>query len=1042
MISKIFHVSDIHIRLSKRHEEYELVFQRLYDFIEKNKDKDSVIFLGGDIVHNKIELSPEMVLLTAKFLKSCADILPTILIQGNHDAMLNNPNRLDSLTPIVTALNHPQLHYWKDSGVYELGGVKFSVFGCADNPSKWVPASKIKGKYKIALHHGSVQGSFTDAEHEIETGITLEHFDGFDLGMLGDIHKAQFLNEDGTVGYSSSLLQQNYGETLEGHGLIVWDLKTRKGQFTEIPNDYGYITFTLDGTFCPIPDNLPPNLRVRIKHDNSSKEQVEDFVKRLSKKYKITELTKQKTLTQQNTQQAQRILGNSRDVDYQNQNISDLLKTLDYPVTDEEIQMVCELNAQINKSLPINSAQRHITWKPINLEWENMFSYGEGNIIDFTHLSGIFGLFDTNIAGKSSIFDILCFVLYDKTTRATKASHILNNSKDSFWCKIQFAVNGKDYFIERIGTKKKDGAVKVDVNFWTYSDEIDSKKVMLNGEDRDKTNFQIRNYVGTYDDFVMTALSTQYDNQNFIEKTQKDRKELLYKFLDITVYDELLKIAKEQGKEVSILLREYEREELHSKSSLIYAQIGAQQTILSSKDKTLQEKKEWLKTQMTALLELNKGLQQVYGDVSLESIQQDIAKVQSEMEQCQKEITKNSKDQFDESHLLDKIQKEIDEFGNIAGTYKDLTLQHNEFSKKVTFLKYEWEQLQKQLNQAKSHQVKLSKHEYDPNCQYCCNNEFVKEASKLIEQIPILELEVKNKEIEFIELNKELEFSQIEVKKAESYENLLKSRENSKTKFQRFSDLAGTLQYKHNSLQSKLTQNLGRLENYKKNEETIEKNNQIHAEIKKLQQEIGVAEKAISKLETEQKTEFSKLENLKAQYEAINLKLDKYLDYVKKHRVYELYQTAVSRDGVPYRILETVLPVIENEVNSILNAMVNFTVKLESTEDKYIIANIVYNDNKFWPVELSSGMERFVLSLAFRTSLTEITSLPKANFLTIDEGFGVLDNENLMSIGNLFNFLKKQYDFLICVSHIEAMRDLVDSHIKIDKANGYSRIKL
>lgn len=148
MISKIFHISDIHIRLYQRHKEYEQVFERLFNYIEKNKDENSVIFLGGDIVHSKTEISTELVYLTSKFLKDCADILPTILIAGNHDANLKNSHRLDILTPITFYLNHPNLYYWRNSGEYEFNGVSFSVFSVFDN--NWVPAKDLKGKYKIA----------------------------------------------------------------------------------------------------------------------------------------------------------------------------------------------------------------------------------------------------------------------------------------------------------------------------------------------------------------------------------------------------------------------------------------------------------------------------------------------------------------------------------------------------------------------------------------------------------------------------------------------------------------------------------------------------------------------------------------------------------------------------------------------------------------------------------------------------------------------------------------------------------------------------
>ena len=80
--------------------------------------------------------------------------------------------------------------------------------------------------------------------------------------------------------------------------------------------------------------------------------------------------------------------------------------------------------------------------------------------------------------------------------------------------------------------------------------------------------------------------------------------------------------------------------------------------------------------------------------------------------------------------------------------------------------------------------------------------------------------------------------------------------------------------------------------------------------------------------------------------------------------------------------------------------------------------------------------------MAFRTALSEITTLPKSNFLAIDEGFGVLDSDNILSMGKLFTFLKTQYKFLLVVSHIDSMKDLVDSDIRLDKINGFSKINV
>jgi DNA repair exonuclease SbcCD nuclease subunit len=103
----VVHMADIHVRLFRRHEEYEEAFDRLYKDIRSKNLEDFVIVLAGDIVHAKTDMSPEMVEVASKFLKNMADIAPTILIAGNHDCNLANQNRLDALSPIVNNLQHP-----------------------------------------------------------------------------------------------------------------------------------------------------------------------------------------------------------------------------------------------------------------------------------------------------------------------------------------------------------------------------------------------------------------------------------------------------------------------------------------------------------------------------------------------------------------------------------------------------------------------------------------------------------------------------------------------------------------------------------------------------------------------------------------------------------------------------------------------------------------------------------------------------------------------------------------------------------------------
>ena len=85
-------------------------------------------------------------------------------------------------------------------------------------------------------------------------------------------------------------------------------------------------------------------------------------------------------------------------------------------------------------------------------------------------------------------------------------------------------------------------------------------------------------------------------------------------------------------------------------------------------------------------------------------------------------------------------------------------------------------------------------------------------------------------------------------------------------------------------------------------------------------------------------------------------------------------------------------------------------------------------------------MERFISSIAIRVALINVSNLPRPNLLVIDEGFGTLDADNLNSLSMLFQYLKTQFKFILIISHIEALRDVVDKLVEIKKDGQYSSI--
>ena len=148
---------------------------------------------------------------------------------------------------------------------------------------------------------------------------------------------------------------------------------------------------------------------------------------------------------------------------------------------------------------------------------------------------------------------------------------------------------------------------------------------------------------------------------------------------------------------------------------------------------------------------------------------------------------------------------------------------------------------------------------------------------------------------------------------------------------------------------------------------------------------------------------------------------------------------AVDKNGVSYDLISQVLINVETEVNDILAQIVDFQIIFEM-DGKNINNYIAYDDDKSWSLEMASGMEKFISTLAIRIALTNISNLPRPNFIAIDEGWGTMDSDNLNSLYQLFQYLKNIFQFSLIISHIDTMRDFTDILLEIKQEEGLSKI--
>ena len=107
MIKKIVHFSDLHIRLFKDHDLYRSILETAIEQW-RELEPDRIIFTG-DLVHSKNQITPELIEIVAWLLTECSFIAKTVIIPGNHDFLVNNTERLDALTPIITAPTIPNM---------------------------------------------------------------------------------------------------------------------------------------------------------------------------------------------------------------------------------------------------------------------------------------------------------------------------------------------------------------------------------------------------------------------------------------------------------------------------------------------------------------------------------------------------------------------------------------------------------------------------------------------------------------------------------------------------------------------------------------------------------------------------------------------------------------------------------------------------------------------------------------------------------------------------------------------------------------------
>jgi len=1044
---RIAHFGDTHIKNLKYHYEYRKAFEEIYNTLrEQNVD---YIVHTGDLAHTKTQLSPEYFELATDFLKNLADIAETHIILGNHDGNLRNAARQDAITPIVEALNHPSLILHKYSGEVQLeDDLTLNVLSIFDE-TNWEDPSD-PDAINIALYHGAINNSQTDLGWVMDHGDhDISVFDKFDYAMLGDIHKTnQVLNESGTIRYCGSTIQQNHGETND-KGFLIWDIHSKtdydvKHHLVKNVKPFMTIEMTAKGNI-PRKLDIPEGARLRVvTHHKVSLDKIRRVMDIVKSRFKPESLSFVNKAGLKRDSVNVDDLGNTenlRDQAVQERLIREYLK--EYEPDTATLEKVFQLNSKYDSFVNGDEAGlRNVEWSLKSMEFDNLFNYGEGNAINFEKLNGVVGIFGKNYSGKSSVVDSMLYTVYNSISKNNRKNlNIINQNKPSGCGRVEIDVAGKTYIIERKSekyTRKLHGEeteeAKTDVEF-TVVDPATDEETSLNSLDRNGTDKAIRKIFGSIDDFLLTSMSSQMGAMTFINEGSTKRKEILAKFLDLDQFEKKFKLSKNDSIETRALLKKLEDNTFDEDVTQLVGQLTD-----NEKDREKQERKcAKLTTQLETISERIKEIDGLFASAPVELI--NIGKETTRLAAAGQEKsdynlkaaqTKNQKkDVLEQAKVLKGLLDKTD-----VSALKEKITECEGIQKELTSLEAD---INLRETQRENYEKKVSILGEVPCGAEFSHCKFIKDAYESKSLLDDCRRSLMVLRRRHNQLTTKLEGMDVETLEAERklYNDRDKEYADLSTEATNLDLSLAKIKNKLHLLTNEMASIKTKIEVYELNKEAIENREELIKEQDDLKEKSIKMESDIAICETKVLDLVKSHGGIETQIANIKEKQQELEDLRTEYAAYDLFMRCTHPNGISYDVVKRMLPLINEEISTVLANVTDFGVFFEAEKNKLDIF-IKHPKYEARPLEMASGAEKTLAAIAIRIALTNVSTLPKSDIMIMDEPGTALDAENLEGFMRVMEMIKGYYKTVLLITHLDSLKDIADMTIDIERQEGYA----
>lgn len=686
-----------------------------------------------------------------------------------------------------------------------------------------------------------------------------------------------------------------------------------------------------------------------------------------------------------------------------------------------DFNRVLALDDIVNSELNIeNDLVQHRSWSIRWLMIDNFLSFGEKNYMPFNKLRGltVVNSLPANQGGKTTLtIDALKFLLHGNTTKTDKNEEIFNQYSDRNELVVRgmIEIMGEETIIERRMKRspKKGGGWNVTNKVNYFKLLPDGEEEQLNEEDAIRTTAKLKSTIGNEKEFEMLALATEKNLDDLIGLTTTESSKVLTRLIGLEIIEQKEAVVRK-------MYNEFDRKKKSNQYDVV--SLGVE----------IEEHKENVNWAINTQNDLNQKLELAKNEIiKLNNEKDDLLNSKitidvniitlnpSTLKQVIDDITKNGKELVKKKDLLVDRLVEIGEVNFDEDEYEELTKLRNRTNTAIHLSIADIVRLKAIVDDLVAGGICKACNRKLDNVD---NTEHInKHKTKIAEQ-----------EIELEKYNLLLADTESKLLSLDNIKKL--SEEKNRTELAR--DKA---EVEIGSLRNKLTEKKNDLKKYELNQSAIEQNKRIDADVEMVKTKLNVSNYEKDNLNSKLQKIGQEIVNHNTQIETKTKLIAEIKKEEEKERIFKIYIDLVGKKGISKLVLRSVLPIINSEVQRLLEDAADFEVEI-FIDDKNDVQFLLNKDGVSKSLKSGSGFEKTASSLALRGVLGKLSTLPMPNFITFDEVLGKVANENLDKLKPLFDKIKNMYEIVFLITHNDVIKDWSDNIVTVQKEKNISTV--